>query len=380
MAAGDDVTREVALASRIIKRNRKVLVSLAVSVVLVVLLCVVAGREDKLTALVTIPDDAHPLGLVVAVLALMPPTLYWAMLVLRQRREWSELQDAPLWRDDPGVSPAATVMLAGAYTFDEEVMQDVGDAQDRMIDATLLALVHRRCVSVTREGELLLHGAPTGAYASESDLYHALEALRYEGGGRVFLDGTKSPASGALASLRVNAEDRALALSSRILPAGSSSDAWMRQLWLDADAESGSRSQLNPYPVMALGLICSLVSAVVAMMSGFLLVGLLACVWGTYVWFDALRKRPRLSPELSQAVVRLKGLERWLEDFTRLEEASAADLMLWDGYMVYATAMGIPDDVWDHLSVELEKRPVAAGSAPVLDVLGARGEAGLRAS
>ena len=292
------------------------------------------------------------------------------------------LQDAPLWRDDPGVSPAAAVMLVGSYSFDEEAMLSADDVQDRMIDSTLLSLVHRRAVSVTREGELILRGAPARAYATETDLYRVLEALRYEGGGHVFLKGARGTSEesglGTLEHVRQDSENRAFGAAGRVRPTGSSSAAWMQQFWLDADIESGSRSQANTSSVTALGISCMLVSTFAAALAGSPVLGVFLCVWGCCVWFDSLRKFPRLSPELAQAVVCLKGLERWLEDFTRLEETSAADLVLWDGYMVYATAMGIPDNAWDYLSAELGRRPVVQGSAPVLDALGERGVAGMR--
>ena len=71
----------------------------------------------------------------------------------------------------------------------------------------------------------------------------------------------------------------------------------------------------------------------------------------------------RLTPEGAELDARCRALKRWLGDFTRLDEAVPADLILWDKLLVMAVALGVSDEVLRQLAdaVPPERRDMEAG-------------------
>lgn len=59
------------------------------------------------------------------------------------------------------------------------------------------------------------------------------------------------------------------------------------------------------------------------------------------------------SQEAVEIQAKLAALKRWLEDFTRLEEALPTDVMLWNRLLVMATVLGVADKVVRQLKVRL---------------------------
>ena len=62
-------------------------------------------------------------------------------------------------------------------------------------------------------------------------------------------------------------------------------------------------------------------------------------------------KIPVLRDKGLEEVAQWKGLKRYMEDFSLLKEKEVPDLVLWEKYLVYATAFGISDKVMEQLKV-----------------------------
>ena len=62
-------------------------------------------------------------------------------------------------------------------------------------------------------------------------------------------------------------------------------------------------------------------------------------------------KIPVLKEEGQEEVVRWKGLKNYMTDFSLLNEKEVPDLVIWEKYLVYATAFGISDKVVEQLKV-----------------------------
>ena len=56
------------------------------------------------------------------------------------------------------------------------------------------------------------------------------------------------------------------------------------------------------------------------------------------------------SPEAVELLNRCQALERWLEDFTNLDDAVPDDLILWNKMLVLAVAFGVSDEVLRQLA------------------------------
>ena len=61
------------------------------------------------------------------------------------------------------------------------------------------------------------------------------------------------------------------------------------------------------------------------------------------------RKYCQLRINVANIVAKAKGLKRWLEDFTLLDERPPTDVKVWGEFMVYATVFGIADKVQKEL-------------------------------
>ena len=57
--------------------------------------------------------------------------------------------------------------------------------------------------------------------------------------------------------------------------------------------------------------------------------------------------------EAIEVKAKLEALERWLRDFTRLEEAVPTDVVLWNRLLVMAVVLGVADEVIEQLKVAL---------------------------
>ena len=58
-----------------------------------------------------------------------------------------------------------------------------------------------------------------------------------------------------------------------------------------------------------------------------------------------------LSTRGQEEVQMWKGLKKYMEDYSMLDERMVPDIVLWEKYLVYATAFGIADKVLKQLKV-----------------------------
>ena len=77
----------------------------------------------------------------------------------------------------------------------------------------------------------------------------------------------------------------------------------------------------------------------------------LAVAGGALMWAASTMRD--LSPEAIEVRAELEALERWLRDFTRLEEAVPTDVVLWRRLLVMAVALGVADEVIEQLRVSV---------------------------
>lgn len=82
----------------------------------------------------------------------------------------------------------------------------------------------------------------------------------------------------------------------------------------------------------------------------FTAVSVFAC--GIILGFTSMIIKPRLNLTGETYYQKLVGLERYLEDFSNLDEHEIPQLKIWEQYMVYATIMGISEKVLKALKVK----------------------------
>ncbi len=110
--------------------------------------------------------------------------------------------------------------------------------------------------------------------------------------------------------------------------------------------------------VLGLGILCFVVAAtlpfVLVLMGAHLVVagvmffallvaGIISCVVRSMM--------KDVNHEAVEAKARLKALERWLREFTRLDEAVPTDVVLWNRLLVMAVVLGVADEVIEQLKV-----------------------------
>ena len=106
---------------------------------------------------------------------------------------------------------------------------------------------------------------------------------------------------------------------------------------------------------IALAVIFAIVGAFLGVPNGLLCIGLI--VWfaaGLYIiWVDEGVASVTYTQEAVDIRAKLEALKRWLEDFTRLEEAIPTDVMLWNRLLVMAAVFGIADKVVEQLRIHV---------------------------
>ena len=141
-------------------------------------------------------------------------------------------------------------------------------------------------------------------------------------------------------------------------------EAWER--WKDKVTDQGSirhffeddpASRISPTPT----LVIMGVSCAVSIIGGFALIffdypfeGIIAIVLGVVALLISnwlIKDCDEMSQEALEMQAQLKGLRKWLLDFTRLKEAVPHDVILWNRLLVMATALGVADKVVKNLKV-----------------------------
>ncbi|MGH2724329.1 MAG: DUF2207 family protein [Actinomycetota bacterium] len=75
---------------------------------------------------------------------------------------------------------------------------------------------------------------------------------------------------------------------------------------------------------------------------------------------------PRFGPEFLERMARWKAFRRFLTEFSSLDEAPALAVVIWERYLVYATALGVADEVEKQVTamVPIEELPPPWAGAP----------------
>jgi uncharacterized membrane protein len=94
----------------------------------------------------------------------------------------------------------------------------------------------------------------------------------------------------------------------------------------------------------------------------FWLVPLMLVGWAVAV----IAIRPRLKPELRERMARWRAFRRFLKRFSSLPDAPALAVIIWERYLVYATALGVAKRVEKQVKalVPVEELPAPFPGAP----------------
>lgn len=130
-------------------------------------------------------------------------------------------------------------------------------------------------------------------------------------------------------------------------------DSWRRTV-----SQQGGLAQLIEKPgrklrgtIGSISLLIGIVSMILgAQVSNVFFLGLAVTVL-TYLFI--VRFMPRRSRRGCELHAKAQALEKWLKDFTLLDERLPEDVKTWGSFMVYATMFGIADQVIDALRVRL---------------------------
>lgn len=114
--------------------------------------------------------------------------------------------------------------------------------------------------------------------------------------------------------------------------------------------------------LLVLGIVCfaaaalSFIMVLAAGSSPILALVLAALLAGAGVVAFVIRgSMPGLDKEAVEVKAKLEALQRWLREFTRLEEAVPTDVVLWRRLLVMAVALDVADEVAEQLRVALPK-------------------------
>ncbi|MCD8200247.1 MAG: DUF2207 domain-containing protein, partial [Coriobacteriaceae bacterium] len=130
-------------------------------------------------------------------------------------------------------------------------------------------------------------------------------------------------------------------------------DSWQKTLTTQTDLhaffESRGESLKSLFRVVA---VVYAVLAWILFFTGFLdIYSTLISTCAAPIIFVVGLQMPRRSREAIEVYARSKGLKKWLEDFTLLDEGVPDDLQVWGEYLVYAYIFGIADKVAEAMKV-----------------------------
>ncbi|KAB8292677.1 DUF2207 domain-containing protein [Bifidobacterium avesanii] len=302
------------------------------------------------------------------------PTLIGAVLCVVAMagalRSWKRSRyhgDVGYWREPPDMSPASAATMA-------KLMDLKGDAKggDRRMSATVLSLASKKALAI---------------YPGPSSLYRGIDMSRANAvklSGLIGDDGARAasvretntivilPAAlepGAEQSLRLSpSELAALELLKAISRRIGSPVFDMRQMklacedWKDGYVRVGAFDSAcdGEYAMLGatrsgggaaataavFGMVMAVLSAIVFVgISGNLALFAVVSVPMMFVSLFAFYYRGRITiTDAGQRYAgQVLGLYRYLTDFSDFTDRGTADLVLWDRYLVYATAFGIAD-------------------------------------
>jgi uncharacterized membrane protein len=149
-------------------------------------------------------------------------------------------------------------------------------------------------------------------------------------------------------------------------------DEVARRRFFIADEKTG-KGLLILLAVIDIALMMATVFLLILTEAYLLFVGVLAAELLAFVAVIAfVSKMKTISAEGRELKAKLAALKRWLEDFTRLEEAVPRDVVLWNRLLVMAVILGVADKVIEQLQMYLPEvlanpmlSPRMAGTTPV---------------
>lgn len=285
---------------------------------------------------------------------------------VRSRQRAQCRSDIEYWREPPDMSPACAAHMADVMEFGE------GSLADRQMSATVLSLASKQAIAI---------------YPGTSDLYRGIDMSQADpvglsgmiGGdsGRAYAARTSSTIVILPAAFQPDAADAlhlspseaaALTLLIEISERVGSPVFDMNQMKLACKGwKTGYRTLeafrsacRNEYAMLGatrsggtLAAALGVTGSIVAFLSALVFVGvsgnlaLFAVVSVPLMFLSQFAYRYRGTVTYTEAGQRyagqVRGLFRYLTDFSDFSDRGAADLALWDRYLVYATAFGIAD-------------------------------------
>ena len=304
------------------------------------------------------------LGVVLCVIAVI--------FAFRSYRDSQYHGDIEYWRDPPDMSPAAAAQLAGVLDC------SVGPLAERQMTSTILSLASKRAIAI---------------YPGPSEMYQGIDMSRADAvrlaGMADADDGRKTAAkrtstivilpagldgSTAAALSLSRSEDAALRLLRKISKRVGSPVFDLKQMKKACKSWSDGYKVLERYTT-ACSNEFALLGATCSGSGGVAIAGSLGCVLGAIASFMfAIQGNIALSAVIGFPITavgvfallyakytvlteagqeyagQVHGLYRYLTDFSDFSDRGAADLLLWDRYLVYAAAFGISERVLKELA------------------------------
>ena len=295
----------------------------------------------------------------------------WAVISSNRRAQYRG--SVEYWRDQPGISPASAARLI--RVVDPSTRQS---DEDRQLTATMLSLAVKKAIAV---------------YPGPSDMYRGIDMSQATPVGlsqMIAADQDKQYAAGITSTIVILPLAIDEAPNAQQLGLSESEDALLNLLivisqrvgspvfdlnqmkatcqnWQDGYIELGKFTGACSMEYQRLGATRSvgwqwILPGVLAVVLGFgsllansfigyPVAGLIELPIFLVGLFCSMAGAVTVLTDQGQDIAgRTLGLKRYMEDFSNFTDRGAADLALWDWYMVYAAAFGISDRVMRELA------------------------------
>lgn len=304
------------------------------------------------------------LGVVLCVIAVI--------CAFRSYRDAQYHGDIEYWRDPPDMSPAAAAQLAGVLDC------SVGPLAERQMTSTILSLASKHAIAIYPGPSEMYQGidmsqADAVRLAGMADADDGRRAAAKRTSTIVILPAGLDGSAAAALSLS-QSEDAALRLLRKISKRVGSPVFDLKQMKKACKSWSDGYKVLERYTT-ACSNEFALLGATCSGSGGVAIAGSLGCVLGAIASFMfAIQGNIALSAVIGFPITavgvfallyakytvlteagqeyagQVHGLYRYLTDFSDFSDRGAADLLLWDRYLVYAAAFGISERVLKELA------------------------------
>lgn len=330
-----------------------------------------AQQRAKATRALVIWSAAIIIGLALTATAIVD--------ALRSRRAARYHGDMEYWREPPDMSPASAATLADALDLDRTLrLHAKGTVETRQLTATILSLASKKALAIypgpagLYDG-LDLHGLGDAAVAAtigtdpakQARLGQTLtislnpDALAKGGGKRHHLSPSESAALQLLreASKRIGATTFDLDQMRDMCGHWKRGHRQMAHFSRACDNEYAMLGVTRPGGRVAafagtMGVLMGLAMAVAALATAgnvaLMLAG--APVTAGSLFALLIASYHAVTPAGQRLAGQVQGLCRYLVDYSDFTDRGAADLALWDRYLVYAAAFGITGRAMEQLA------------------------------